>query len=321
MTTQTMSRRALKLALMASISFAALAANAFFIPKPGCSQGAYKYYVSVKWSYVSDAIGYYVFRSGNTDFNSASAIAAITDPTTTAYQDYGVKPGAKYYYWILPVDSAGDGHYNMSGYAMGYAPKPSVPAPTVSAGSYPGYIKVSWKAIAGAGAYEIYYSSSTTRYDDQYFDSNFSLSGSTYSTHVTGTTPLRKYYFWLGAYFNGYRFLSKVSKAGWRKKTLTLYTPKVVLIPSDAATGMSWWYCMLSGDLIVPSKASLTCSVKSCASFHKYGALDDDGLCGDITGKKNGKAYITVEHSKLKVKSKAITIIKAGVASSSASAS
>ena len=321
MTTQTIGRRALKLALMASICFVAFAANAIFVPKPGCSQGAYKYYVSVKWSYVSDAIGYCVYRSGNTDLNSASMIATITSPSTTAYQDYGVKPGTKYYYWIMPVDSNGDLYYNSSNYAMGYAPKPSVPAPTVSAGTYQGYIKVSWKALAGAGAYEIYYSSSKTRYDDQFFDSNFSLSGSTYSTLVTGTTPLRKFYFWLGAYFNGYRFLSAVSKPGWRKKTLTLYTPKVVLIPSDASTGMSWWYCTLSGDLIVPSKASLTCSVKGCASFHKYGALDDDGLCGDIVGKKNGKAYITIEHSKLKVKSKAITIIKSGVASSSASAS
>ena len=321
MTTQTSGRKALKNALVASICFAALAANAFFIPKPGCSQGAYKYYVSIKWSNVPDSIGYYVYRSGNTDINSATLIAAVTDPSTTVYQDYGVKPGTKYYYWIMPVDGDGEAYYNSSSYAMGYAPKPSVPAPTTSAGTYQGYIKVSWKAIAGAGAYEIYYSSSTTRYDDLFFDSNFSFNGSTFSTQVIGTTPLRKYYFWLAAYFNGYRFLSKVSKPGWRKKTLTLYTPKVVQIPSDAATGMSWWYCTLSGDLITPSKASLTCSVKGCASFHKYGTLDDDGLCGDIIGKKNGKAYITIQHSKLKVKSKAITVIKAGVSSSSASAS
>jgi len=318
MTTQTAGRKALQLALMAIACFVVSSANAFFIPKPACSQGAYKYYVSVKWSYVSDSIGYYIFRSGNTDFNSASAIAAITDSTSTTYQDYGVKPGTKYYYWVLPVDNNGDPSYNMSSYAMGYAPKPSIAAPTVSAGTYQGYIKVSWKAIAGAAAYEIYYSSSTTRYDDLFWDSNFAINGSTYYT--LGNMPVaKKYYFWLAAYINGYRFLSKVSKAGWRKKVLTIYTPKVVLIPSDEATGMSWWYCALSGDLIVPSKASLTCSVKSCASFHKYGTLDDDGLCGDIIGKKNGKAYITIQHSKLKVKSKAITTIKSGIASASAS--
>lgn len=319
MTTKTSSRKALQLAFLAIACFAASTASAFFIPRPGCSQGAYKYFVSVKWSYVSDSLGYYVFRSGNTDFNSASMIAVITDPTTTSYQDYGVQPGTKYYYWILPVDSNGDASYNMSSYGMGYAPKPSIPAPTVSAGTYQTYIKVSWKAIAGATAYEIYYSSSTTRYEGQYFDSNFSLSGSTFSTLVTGTAPAKKYYFWLAAYINGYRFLSKVSKAAWRKKVLTIYTPVVVLIPSDEPTGMSWWYCALSGDLIVPSKSSLSCSVKSCASYNKYEGLDDDGLCGDIIGKKNGKAYITIEHSKLKVKSKAITIIKSGIASASAS--
>ena len=319
MTTKTLGRKTLQLAFVAAACFAASAANAFFVPRPACSQGAYKYYVSVKWSYVSDAIGYYIFRSGNTDFNSASAIGAITDPASTTYLDYGVKPGTKYYYWILPVDSNGDASYNMSSYAMGYCPKPSIPAPTVSAGSYQGYIKVSWKAITGVAAYEIYYSPSTTRYDDLFFDSNFSVSGSSYSTLVSGTSPAKKYYFWLAAYINGYRFLSKVSKAGWRKKVLTIYTPKVVLIPSDEPTGMSWWYCALSGDLIAPSKASLSCSAKGCASFTKYGTLDDDGLCGDITGKKNGKAYITIQHSKLKVKSKAITIIKSGIASASAS--
>ena len=320
MTTQTAGRKTLKFALMAGMCFVAIAANAFFIPKPGCSQGAYKYYVSVKWSYVSDSIGYYVFRSGNTDFNSASAIAAITDPATTTYLDYGVKPGTKYYYWILPVDGNGDASYNMSSYAMGYAPKPSIPVPTVSAGTYGNYIKVSWKPISQAQGYLIFYSSSTTRYSDLFWDSNFYLSNDGKTIYTLGNMPVaKKYYFWLGAYFNGYLFVSKVSKAGWRKKILTIYTPKVILIPSDDTTGMSWWYCALSGDLVVPSKASLTCSVKNCASFRKYGALDDDGLCGDITGKKNGKAYITVQHSKLKVKSKAITIIKAGVASASAS--
>lgn len=319
MTTDTAGRKTLKLAVMAIACFAAFAANAFFIPKPACSQGAYKYYVSVKWSYVSDSTGYYVYRSGNTDFNSASYIVTITDPATTTYKDYGVKPGTKYYYWILPLDAAGEGFVNVSAYASGYAPKPAVAAPSVSAGTYQGYIKVSWKAIAEATWYELYYSTSTTRYDDLFFDSNFSLSGSTISTTVSGMAPLKKVYFWLGAYFNGYRFLSKVSKPGWRKKVLTIYTPKVVLIPSDAATGQNWWYCTLSGDLIVPSKSSLACSVKSCASYHKYGALDDDGLCGDIIGKKNGKAYITIQHSKLKVKSKAITIIKGGFASASAS--
>ncbi len=315
MTTKTLGRKALKFAFMAIICFATFAANALAVPKPGCSQGAYKTYVSVKWSAVSGAIGYYVYRSGNTDVNSASLIATVTD---VACQDYSVKPGTKYYYWVMPVDSQQNVYYDSSKYAVGYATKPSIPTPTASAGKYQGYIRVDWKPVSGATGYRIYYSSSKTRYDELYWDSNFYQGSST--LYTLGNMPVaKKYYFWLAVNINGYWFFSKVSAAGWRKKVLTIYTPKVVQIPSDATTGQSWWFCALSGDLIVPSKASLSCSVKSCASFTKYGSLDDDGLCGDITGKKNGKAYITIQHSKLKVKSKAITIIKAGYASASAS--
>lgn len=316
MNTKPLGRNVLKSMLAVALCAAAFAVRADLIaPKPGCSQGAYATYVSVKWSAVSGAAGYIVWRSANSDINAGSDIGTTTD---TVYYDYAVKPGTKYYYWIFPVDSDGYYYYNLSRFATGYAKKPSVAAPTVSAGTYQSYIKVTWKPVSGATGYEIYYSTSTTRSDYLYWDSNFGWDGKVYYTF--GTMPVaKKYYFWTAAYINGYRFLSKVSKAGWRKKVLTVYTPKVVLIPANESTGTSWWYCALSGDLIRPSKASLSVSVKGCASFTKYGALDDDGFCGDITGKKNGKAYITVKHSSLTVKSKAITVIKAGIASASAS--
>ena len=104
---------------------------------------------------------------------------------------------------------------------------------------------------------------------------------------------------------------------GWRKKVLTIYTPKYVIIFPESQTG--WWYATLSGELIAPSKASLSCSVKKCAIINNYGTLDDDGYCGDITGMKSGKAYITIKHRKLSVKSKAISIIRYGYSSASAS--
>ena len=321
MSTQTSGHRAHKLAILASACFVAFAANAFFIPKPQCSQNvsSYKWFIRMTWSPVTDSTGYLIYRSGNTDFGSAVKVNEINDSTTTTWDDYSIKPGTKYYYWILPKDNNG-AYLDETRYGMGYSAKPSLPAPTVSAGTYAGYIKVTWKPITAAQAYVIFYSSSTTRYSDIFWDSNFYWSNDGKSIYTLGNMPVaKKYYFWLGAYFNGYLFVSKVSKAGWRKKVLTIYTPKLLEIPSNEPTGQSWWACTLSGDDIVPSKASLTCSVKNCASFTKFGSLDELNFCGDITGKKNGKAYITIQHSKLKVKSKAITIIKSGYASASAS--
>ena len=119
MTTQILGRKVLKFAISAIICFVTFAANATLpVPKPGCSQGAYKTYVSIKWSTVNGAVGYFVYRSGNTDINSASMIAAVTD---TTYLDYSVKPGTKYYYWVMPVDSEQSAFYDSSRYATGYA--------------------------------------------------------------------------------------------------------------------------------------------------------------------------------------------------------
>ena len=312
---QASGRKALKLAFMAFASLVAFALKAATLPAPRCSQGSYTTYVVLTWTTYSDVDGYKVFRGLNKDFNLSDEILTINASDVSTLKDYGVKPGTKYYYWVCPF--IGSDVY-LSGSAVGYARKPVLNVPSVSAGTYQGYIKVTWKAVSDADAYRLYYSTTKTRYADYFLDYDVNDR----SGQVIGMPPLKKYYFWLGARVNGFWFVSGISKQGWRKKVLTVYTPKLVRIPSDASTGMSWWATTLSGDFIVPSKATLTCSVKKCASFTKYGAVDETStFCGDITGKKNGKAYITIQHSKLKVKSKAITIIKDGFSSSSASAS
>lgn len=306
------SLKGLRFALAAfACAFAFVAKAELAAPKPGCSQGAYTTYVRITYASVYGAIGYAVYRSANTDIDQAVYVGVSS---STEFRDYTVKPGAKYYYWVCPVDENGDAWVNISRYARGYAKSPTVDTPKATDGTVAAYTKISWKAVSGATRYLVYVSPS------KYFSDAFEPYDSGTSRAVTHSgTPGKKYYYWVGAVVNGYVFRSKKYDVGWRKKVLTIYTPKYVIIPQGESSGMGWWYATLSGELIAPSTASLSCSVKKCATITNYGMLDDDGYCGDITGMKSGKAYITIKHSKLSVKSKAISIIKYGYSSASAS--
>ena len=305
------SLKRLRFALAAfACAFAFVAKAELPAPKPGCSQGAYTTYVRITYASVYGAIGYAVYRSANTDFGAADPVGVST---STEYRDYSVKPGAKYYYWVCPVDENGDAWFNVSRYARGYAKSPTVDTPKATDGTVAAYTKISWKAVSGATKYILYVSASKYVADANLYDCETSLSISHKGT------PGKKYYYWVGAVVNGYVFRSKKYDVGWRKKVLTIYTPKYVLIFQGESQGTGWWYARFSGDLIAPSKASHSCSVKGCAIIHNFGGLDDDGFCGDITGRKSGKAYITIKYSNLSVKSKAISIIKYGYSSASAS--
>lgn len=269
------------------------------VPKPSCSQGAYATYISVKFTQTG-APYYGVLRSTTPDFDTAQVVGVVSGNFT----DSGVKPGVTYYYWLCTLMEDGETIDNISSSSTkrgsGFAKKPVVPKPTASDGKYTGYIKVTWKAVSGASYYNLYMSTTKDIADA----SLLGTVGGT-SVTVTGTKPSKKYYFWVGPVINDYLFRSsKAYDVGWRRKVLQIATPVYNVIGET-----SYWILAQNGESVVPKTLSVTYSVKSCASVKKYIEPDDDGLSGQITGKKKGKVTLKATYNGLTVKAKPISII------------
>ena len=282
-------------AVAVGLTGVASAAN-WAVPKPSCSQGAYPNYISVKFT-DTGAPAYGVFRSTTPDFDTAEVLAVVDG----GFNDWTVKPGVKYYYWLVTVDAEGNvDNIDIGKRGSGYAKKPSVPKPNASDGKYTGYIQVSWKAVSGVDYYKLYASTTKDFYDA-------SLVGTVNGTKVqfTGTKPSKKYYFWVVPVVNGYDFRSTKSyDVGWRRKVLQIATPVYCVIGNT-----SYWILAQNGESVAAKTLKATYSVKSCASVRKYSEPDDDALSGEITGKKKGKVTLKATYNGLTVTAKPISII------------
>lgn len=282
-------------AVAVGLTGVASAAN-WAVPKPSCSQGAYATYISVKFTQTGAPM-YGVFKATSSDFDTATAVAVVKGNFT----DSGVKPGVTYYYWLIPMDADGNvDNFDPKKRGSGYAKKPTVPKPNASDGKYTSYIKVTWKAVSGADYYKLYVSA-TKDFSDA------DLVGTSNGTTVTftGTKPSKKYYFWIVPVVNGYDFKSTKSyDVGWRRKVLQIATPVYNVIGNT-----SYWILAQNGEPVVPKTLKTAYSVSKCATVRKYAEPDDDGLSGEIIGKKKGKVTLTASYNGLTVKAKAISII------------
>jgi hypothetical protein len=154
------------------------------------TDGTYTGYIQVTWNAVSGASAYEVLRNTSNNSGTASSLGDRTSP----FNDSGVTPGATYYYWVKAKNSCG----NISEFSTpdsGYAcPIPSAPS-GVSAtdGTYTGYIQVTWNAVGGASAYDVYRNTSNN-------SASATLLGERTSPfNDTGVTPGTRYYYWVKA--------------------------------------------------------------------------------------------------------------------------
>lgn len=282
-------------AVAVGLTGVASAAN-WAVPKPSCSQGAYATYISVKFTQTGAPM-YGVFKSTSSDFDTATAVAVVTGNFT----DSGVKPGVTYYYWLIPMDAEGNvDNFDSRKRGSGYAKKPTVPKPNASDGKYTGYIKITWKAVSGASYYKLYVS--TTK---DLSDADLLAAVESTSVTLSGTKPSKKYYFWVAPVINDYQFRSsKAYDVGWRRKVLQIATPVYNVIGDT-----SYWILAQNGEPVVPKTLKASYSVSKCATVRKYVEPDDDGLSGEVIGKKKGKVTLTASYNGLTVTAKPISII------------
>jgi len=145
--------------------------------------------ITVKWSKVSDATGYKVYRSTN----GGSSWSSLATTTSTSYKDTSVKYGNAYTYTVQATGSKNSSYGNHT-LTAAYLEKPK--SVTMSVGN--GGLKVSWKKVSGASGYGIYRrKSSESSYTlVKMVDSGSTLSCTDTKSLSSGTT----YYYQVRAY-------------------------------------------------------------------------------------------------------------------------
>lgn len=142
--------------------------------------------ITVKWSRVAGATGYYVYRKTST--GSWSRIAELNGASTLGYTDTKASAGVTYIYTVRPYSGNVNGDWNSTGTLKRLADPTVASVTNATAG-----ITVKWNKTAGASGYIVYRkgtSGSWTRIADvksgsatSYTDKTAS-SGSTYSYTV-----------------------------------------------------------------------------------------------------------------------------------------
>lgn len=142
--------------------------------------------ITVKWSRVTGAAGYYVYRKTST--GSWSRIAELKGTSTLGYTDTKASAGVTYIYTVRPYSGNVKGDWNSSGTLKRLADPTVTSISNATAG-----ISINWNKSSGASGYIVYRkgtSGSWTRIADvksgsatSYTD-NTASSGSTYSYTV-----------------------------------------------------------------------------------------------------------------------------------------
>ena len=106
--------------------------------------------VEIKWSYSSDADGYYIYRKNKS--GDYEKIATVSDKNITAFTDKKAFSSYKNTYTVKAYNINGVSRYFTKGISAYYIPTPKL----ISATNTVDGIKVSWKKVSTATNYNIY---------------------------------------------------------------------------------------------------------------------------------------------------------------------
>ena len=134
----------------------------------------------IKWTAVSGASKYYVYRSGS----SNGTYKYVGTTTATNYTDNKANAGYTYYYKVKAVSKVSSGansYYSVVIGATCHCARPSVKITTVN-----GSPRLTWNAVTGAAKYEVYRATSKNgSYTKMFTTSNLSY---TNTSAKAGTT-------------------------------------------------------------------------------------------------------------------------------------
>lgn len=185
--------------------------------------------ITVKWSRVAGAAGYYVYRKTYT--GSWSRIAELNGASTLGYTDTKASAGVTYIYTVRPYSGSVKGDWNSTGTLKRLADPTVASVTNATAG-----ITVKWNKTAGASGYIVYRkgtSGSWTRIADVKSGSATSYTDKTASSGSTYSYTVRAYSGKTMSDWHNYKSLKRLAdpkfdsayavKAGitlkWRKVT------------------------------------------------------------------------------------------------------
>jgi hypothetical protein len=155
------------------------------------SDGTYTDRIRVTWDASSGAPSYQVWRGSSAD---GSLAVWLDDTTGTDHDDLAVLPGEMTWYWIRAI--AGGVTSALSVADSGFAAAPPEPTGFVDAGdgTMVGAVPVVWSPVSGAGAYQVWRSSTNELVSAL-------RQQITTMTHWndTGVVPDSAYYYWIAA--------------------------------------------------------------------------------------------------------------------------
>jgi hypothetical protein len=140
--------------------------------------------LSFTWAAIAGASSYEVWYG--TSSESGSATKYGSDVTGTSTTISGLTNGTVYYVWLKAKNNSGIAPFGSS---VSGRPIGTIGTVTVTPGN--GSLDVSWDAVTGADAYDVYYSTSTTQPGTA--SQNVSATSTTINSLTNGTT----YYVWV----------------------------------------------------------------------------------------------------------------------------
>lgn len=182
--------------------------------------------VNVSWAVVTGVKGYEVYRSAS----NTGAYTLISTNTIASYNNTGLTTNSNYYYKVRAYKMDSDVKvYSDYSTAVSAKPIPAAPINAIATKINSKSIKLSWSAVTGANAYEIYRATTST--------GTYSLLTKTIHLYYnTNLIPGKTYYYKI----RSYRIVGKISVYSnltvVANKTIT-YTTFNNLVQSNAVYG------------------------------------------------------------------------------------
>jgi fibronectin type 3 domain-containing protein len=188
--------------------------------------------ITLSWGTVTEATGYFVYRSTNSDdIYTKITTSAVT---ATSYTDTGLSAGTTYYYKVSTVN--GDRESEKSAYVSALT-IPSAPAGVSAVTASSSSIRVRWTATTGVDSYRIYRSDT---------------SGGTYSQLGTSTTspytdtalPVNSNYYYKVSALNS---SGESTQSGYVLGTTTLSAPTGLSVSAQTVSSLTVNWSPVSG--------------------------------------------------------------------------
>jgi len=189
--------------------------------------------ITIKWSAVSEASGYYVYRS----LSYSGTYVRVGESSSNSYTNTGLSPNTTYYYKVSARNSNGESvqsyYASATTLSSSLVDGLAVPSNVTAAAASSSSITITWSSVSGARGYFLYRSSS---YSGQYDIIDFSSYNYYIDTELSANTT---YYYKVSAYNNN------------SESSLSAYAYATTLSSSSSGaidlTSNSWYSNTISG--------------------------------------------------------------------------